>query len=208
MARRSQMTGRLLAILDEGRARWAPRGAAPLLALGLAALLAFAVTAVRPVGGTGTSPAAVAGADRAALGELQAPPGGRTTSATPDTVGCWHPVGPDSNHNKNEDPGVITASWKTRRCVGGLEITGRAVLSADSSGFAALSPGGRVSIGEKEGDYWRRIEITGRSDGQPVLGGRFGDDRASHEQVDAWLRANLRPMLRLTGVELEVAGGP
>ncbi|MGD8496538.1 MAG: M56 family metallopeptidase [Gemmatimonadales bacterium] len=210
MARRSQMTGRLLAILDEGRARWAPRGAAPPLAIGLAVLVALAATTVRPVASAQTAASAtpVASAAPAATGELTSPAGSGGAAATPDTVGCWHPIGPDSNHNKNEDPGVITASWKTRRCVGGLEITGRAVLSADTSGFASLSPGGQVSIGEKEGDYWRRIGIVGRADGQLELYGRFGEERASYEQVDGWLRANLRPMLRLTGVELEVAGGP
>jgi beta-lactamase regulating signal transducer with metallopeptidase domain len=211
MARRSQMTGRLLAILDEGRARWAPRGAAPPLALGLAALLALAVTAVRPVGTAPTIPTpapAETGSTDLPRAEPVAGTGTQTAAAAPDTVGCWHPIGPDSNHNKNEDPGVITASWRTRRCVGGITITGRAVLLADTSGFASLSPGGHVSIGEKEGDYWRRIELSSRPDGQPELGGRFGDDRASYEQVDGWLRANLRPMLRLTGVELEVAGGP
>lgn len=208
MARRSQMTGRLLAILDEGRTRWAPRGAAPPLALGLAAVLSLLVTAVHPVVGTAPSPAAATAADRSPTLDRRVPSGGGATTAAPDTAGCWNPIGPDSNHNKNEDPGVITASWKTRRCVGSLTITGRAVLFADTSGFATLSPGGHVSIGEKEGDYWRRIEIGSRPDGQPSLGGRFGDERASYEQVDGWLRANLRPMLRLTGVELEVAGGP
>lgn len=214
MARRSQMTGRLLAILDEGRARWSPRGATPPLALGCAALLALAVTSVQPVVATNTRSASATETGDLPAAELQVAPGeqgdprDRLTSAGSDTVGCWHPIGPDSNHNKNEDPGVITASWSTSRCIGGLRITGRAVLLADTSGFAALGPGGQVSIGEKEGDYWRRIELTGRPDGQPELAGRFGDERASYDQLDGWLRANLRPMLRLTGVELEVAGGP
>jgi len=210
MARRSQMTGRLLAILDEGRARWAPRGAAPPLVLGLAALLALAVTAVNPVAtGTAASRAAPNEAEGVPATKPQIPAGPRvTTASTPDTAGCWHPIGPDSNHNKNEDPGLITASWSTTRCIGSLRILGRAVLAADSSGFAALSPGGSITISEKEGDIWRDLELTGRYDGQVELDGRFGDERASYEQVDGWLRANLRPMLRLTGVELEVAGGP
>jgi beta-lactamase regulating signal transducer with metallopeptidase domain len=211
MARRSQMTGRLLAILDEGRARWAPRGAAPPLALGLAALLALGVTAVHPIAaGAGREPPRSAVSDTTDLAsDLETVPvPSAATAAGLDTVGCWHPIGPDSNHNKNEDPGLISASWSTRRCIGGLRITGRAVLLADSSGFAALSPGGHVSIDEKEGDYWRRIELTGRYDGQPELDGRFGDERAGYEEIDGWLRTNLRPMLRLTGVELEVAGGP
>lgn len=210
MARRSQMTGRLLAILDEGRTRWTPTGAAPPLALGLAALLALAVTAVSPVA-TGTvalRPTANEAAGAPAT-TPQLPAGHQaTTTITPHMTGCWHPIGPDSNHNKNEDPGVITASWSTTRCIGSLRILGRAVLAADSSGFAALSPGGSVTISEKEGDIWRDLDLTGRYDGQIELDGRFGDRTATHDEVDGWLRANLRPMLRLTAVELEVAGRP
>ena len=187
MARRSQMTGRLMAILDEERRRHSsPDGGARLvLTLGIAAALAIA--SVHPV------------------------PLAATTSGETSTVagasGCWNPVGPNTNSNRNHDPGLITAEWRTSRCEGGLRIEGRAVLGADSSGFAHLDPGTHVKLGEKEGGTWFKVELVGLPDGRIERHGLHGDRRVRPGEVDAWIASTLRPILRLTGVELEVDRG-
>lgn len=97
MARRSQMTGRLLAILDERRTRHRVGGAGPAVAVGLGLAAALLVGAVQPVS-AGAEPGTV---ETAAVVE-------------PPETGprCWHPPGDTTNH----DPGLITAEVRTTRC--------------------------------------------------------------------------------------------
>lgn len=202
MARRSQMTGRLMAILDEGRRRRASTAGGAGLVLTLGIVTALAIASVRPV-----PLAAATGADMAAGIDLS----GRDlpqdiVSTRPGASRCW-PAGSDTNSNRNHDPGVIEAEWRTSRCEGGLRIEGRAVLRADSSGFAHLDPGTHVKLGEKEGGVWFKVELVRTPDGRIQRHGLHGDRRVRPGEVDAWIASTLRPILRLTGVELEVDGG-
>lgn len=201
MARRSQMTGRLMAILDEGRRRPSPAGGAKLaLTLGIGAALATGSVRAAPL---------EAGQDAGDASWLatHAADDDRTRNAPlarPAASGCWDSIGPGTNSNRNRDPGRITAEWRTSRCEGGLEIEGRATLRPDSASFARLHPGTRVRIGEKEKGVWRKIELVGTSGGVIERRGLLGDRSMRNDEIDAWLGSALPPMLRLTGVELEV----
>lgn len=205
MARRSQMTGRLMAILDEGRRRRASTagGAGLVLALGIAAALAIASVRPVPLEATtrGDTPTDVDVSGGALPQDVAS-----TRPTTSGVSGCW-PAGPDTNSNRNHDPGVIEAEWRTSRCEGGLRIEGRAVLRADSSGFAHLDPGTYVKVGEKEAGVWFKVELVGAPDGRIQRHGLRGDRPVRTDEVDAWIASTLRPVLRLTGVELEVDGG-
>lgn len=202
MARRSQMTGRLMAILDEGRRRRASPAGGVGLVLTLGIVTALAIASVRPVAlGATTRGEPPTGVDVSG-GDLPRD----IVPTRPGASGCW-PAGPDTNSNRNHDPGVMEAEWRTSRCEGGLRIEGRAVLRADSSGFAHLDPGTHVKLGEKEAGVWFKVELVGTPEGRIARHGLDGDRRVRPGEVDAWIASTLRPILRLTGVELEVDGG-
>ena len=207
MARRSQMTGRLMAILDEGRRRRASTAGGVGLVLTLGIVTALAIASVRPVPleatTRGETPTGIDVSGSALPQDIAAT---RPARSRPGVSGCW-PAGPDTNSNRNHDPGVIEAEWRTSRCEGGLRIEGRAVLRADSSGFVHLEPGTRVKLGEKEAGVWFKVEIVRTLDGRIQRHGLHGDRRVRPGEVDAWIASTLRPILRLTGVELEVDGG-
>lgn len=192
MARKSQMTGRLLAILDERRTRHQVGGAGPAVALGLGLAAALLVGAVRPVS-AGDEPGTV---EPAAVVE------------SPETgPRCWHPPG-DANSNTNHDPGLITAEVRTTRCFVFLRIAGYAILQPDSAGFSWLEPGGRISISETEGNRGRRLVLRGGPSGEVERTGTENGAALSPAAVDAWLAGNLRPLLRKTRVRLEVGPAP
>ena len=197
MARRSQMTGRLLAILDEDRSRSSREPAPPIVA-GLAVVVALAATGFQPVAAPVpfTPPDAGPGAAPAVV-----PVGGRHA-----TSGCWPPVGSNTRHNKNEDPGLLTATWRTSRCIGSLRIEGSAMLRRDSAGFAALSPGGQILIEEVEGDVRHRFEVVPGQPGRLKLAGSIDDRPARRDEIEDWFRANLPPLLRFTKVQIGIAG--
>lgn len=197
MARRSQMTGRLMAILDEGRSRRpAPAGGIRfVIVIGTAAGLAAG--SLRP-----TTLEATDSPTEAPTVTVAAPP---AAASPPIASACWPAGGGNTNSNRNEDPGVVTAEWRTERCEGGLRIVGRAVLRSDFSGFSHLDPGTRVKIGEREsGGDWLKMELVGTPDGRILRHGLRGGRELEPREIDAWLESNLRPLLRLTGVRLDV----
>lgn len=192
MARKSQMTGRLLAILDERRARHGVGGAGPAVALGIGLAAALLVGAVRPVS---------AGAEPGTAGPsavVESPESGPR---------CWHPPG-DANSNTNHDPGLITAEVRTTRCFIFLRMAGYAILRPDSAGFSWLEPDGRVSISETEGNRRRELVLRGGPSGEIERTGTENGAALSPAAVDAWLAGNLRPLLRKTQVRLEVGPAP
>lgn len=207
MARRSQMTGRLMAILDEGRRRRASTagGAGLVLMLGIATALAIASVRPAPLAAT-TGGDMPTGIDLSGGDLPQDIVANRPALSRPGASDCW-PAGPDTNSNRNHDPGVIEAEWRTSRCEGGLRIEGRAVLRADSSGFAHLDPGTHVKLGEKEAGVWFKVELVAAPDGRIQRHGLRGDRPVRTDEVDAWIASTLRSVLRLTGVGLEVDGG-
>lgn len=215
MARRSQMTGRLMAILDEGRSRGSPpaRGASLVLVLGVAAGLAAAALRPTPLAATGPSaeppPQEVVGVRQGG----DTAPGAETppiADSPSGTTRCWPASGSNTNSNRNREPGVVTAEWRTERCEGGLRIDGRAVVRSDLGGFSHLDPGARVKLGEKpHGGEWLEVELIGTPDGRIERRGLEGERELDPGEIDRWIASSLRPMLRLTGVRLEVdEGGP
>lgn len=209
MARRSQMTGRLLAILDERRSRRPLPASVAKLTLGLGLAAGLAIGALRPVPLDATIARDLeSAADRTAETpprQIMPPP---AAGSLPGVSNCRPAAGSNTNTNRNRDPGVITAEWRTERCEGGLEIVGRAVLRFDSTDFARLDPGTRVKMGEREqGGAWLKIELAGMPEGRIERRGHHGEAEIGAGQIDAWLASNLASILRLTSVELEVAEG-
>ncbi|HEV8150907.1 MAG TPA: M56 family metallopeptidase, partial [Gemmatimonadales bacterium] len=185
MARRSQLEGRLLSILDAGVRRETP-GAVSALLLGVAALLLSApLAAFRPAPAATEaappltkSPAAVPRSEPVAPQPTSAAPVASKPvkpvkaagdAAVPQRMAAAEPAceqGNSSHSSQNwSDNGKKTwrVSWTGDNCSVDLRADGDVKFNADFSDVTSITPGGYLEISVRMGGNLRRLEI--RSEG-------------------------------------------
>lgn len=223
MARRSQLEGRLVALLDERRTRRDPGG--PSTALGWAAAFALLVplAAMRPALSPAAETPAVSAGHPAAADATPVPrPAPVDDASTPPPVALvfapqqgeirWASApqcserrgegesrGTNSNHNDDN----ITVRWWDGDCEGQVRIRGTVRFTDDFTDVRSLERGGRFEIEIDDGDLMRRVEMRaddGRLNRRWFVDGR---EAAYDTQSQEWLAAALSDFFRHSGVELE-----
>jgi len=215
MARRSQLEGRLIAVLDPDRSRRpVSRAAALLVALGGLAVLVpiasleAACASPRPMG----SPAPLA-----VLAPAPDAPQAMPAPVAQDAPPAAEPSGDDSwpamcalsgakghqNIHMSSDGDLRRrwhAVWSTGRCTLELEAEGRIVFHPDLSGIQSISPGGYLEVTERIGDRLRRLRVApgpgGRQTYEYKLDGRA---RPFDEAGQRWLADFLLALERSSG---------
>jgi hypothetical protein len=99
----------------------------------------------------------------------------------------------------HEDDEFTRVKWETRQCKGTLEITGKARIAGDLSGFESISQGGKVIIDARDDDHRRELTLTPSN-------GRFayqyevdGERRSWDEAGKAWLSSVITLLVRRGG---------
>lgn len=224
MARRSQISGRLLRVLDASGRRRVRSLPGVLLAAALGAATVGVLSALQPVapaadagpdagGPPASSPAppqsAEAGRDDETPGapspSVQSPPDAsvgatRLPGATPS---CWPARGPGLNRNRNEERGVQTAEWRTADCEGSLLFDVPITVNGDTTRLVAIR--GRFRLDERRGGIRRVIEATADDAGSPLVRATVDGRTVDAATAARWLGSVLGPVLRFTGVDVDVA---
>lgn len=200
MARRTQISGRLLAVLDPSRPRWtrSSRGVAIAALTGAVAL--GTAGAVRPRVAVPAAPAATASPPPAAAGLAGAD--ARDPSRATLASGCWDGSGRGRNANRNRDGDRQTAEWRTPRCSGSLVFEDVPTVDRDTTRILAVP--GPLRFTERDGQTLRVIEVVPAPAGVPVFRGSANGRALATREVTQWIAASLRPLLRQTGVAVAV----
>jgi beta-lactamase regulating signal transducer with metallopeptidase domain len=222
MARRSQLAGRLLAVLDHARARrsLAPRqavsaaGAALVVLLPVAGLAATAAEPSDTPPSTSAAPAAYPGSDDAA----PAPPATRTTqdatrSADPlvrqsaqdrGALLCNWTASSESNSSStsiNDERMMIQISRDD--CSITVRAEGEITFTEDDRGVAQLPRRGFFEIEERSGRARRRVEVSeadGRLEHRWFVDGR---EQPYDDSARAWFGDALLVLVRRAGINAE-----
>ncbi len=194
MARPSQLSNRLLAVLEESRRRGALRRrtvvAAALIGMAFALPLAS-------IAGTPPEPAS----DSGTVSPRGPAPTPTTWVVSAQVSECWAPhTERDSTSASDSDRQIYTFVWRSRGCRGDIRLVGELTFNEDFSRIVGLSPGGsfRIEIIEDGGE--RRLEITEATDGGLDFDWRVdGRGREFDEEARRWFSQILTQVLRETG---------
>jgi beta-lactamase regulating signal transducer with metallopeptidase domain len=226
MARRSQLEGRLLAILDPKL----PRGAAGRIAISLSVLVAVGsigvLAAVRPVQSRpapkvempalvpltdllqvkhpnqGTARrAAAAPSPFVAAAATAKPAEGPRASGSSDK-----PPGKGSSHWSITDNGkgeVRSGSWNHRDSRGSFKSKGTIRYSNDLDDIESISPGGYVEIEDRRDQKWHKATLLGRSGGIERSYWVDGTEHPWDDAARAWLANFLIDLDHSSGIFVE-----
>jgi len=219
MARPSQLSGRLLAVLDSGRNRrsvtrriaFAAVVAAVAVSLPLAALTPRAEAATLT-----TTPAVIAAVQ---IPTLQSVPAASSethvsssftsdqaasaTTVDQQMVSCWD--GKNSaasvsiNSNSDDDHTTYKVSYDHDSCVFELRADGKFTLRPDLSDVESMSNNGWIRLEERDGRSTRRMEIRRADNGSIDHQYWINGDRAPYDDnARAWLARTLLSVERRT----------
>lgn len=182
MARPSELTGRLLAVLDGERNRRCISRRFTLPAWLATACLVIPLAALTPA----LSPAAEPAADEKPARSIFKRDG-RTLSI-----------------DVNSEQGYQDLQWSDGGRKIRIRTEGQIDLTDDWTGIASLSPGATVRIEEEGRGVERRLDITAGSGGQPVYTWKVaGRERAFDAEARQWLQGMLLDLVRGTGYEAD-----
>jgi beta-lactamase regulating signal transducer with metallopeptidase domain len=231
MARASQLSDRLLAVLDDSRSRVAAPGGARLawfLAFALAVPLGAAVPAApaaqfpKPAKALRAATAASASAaPRAAVVAGAGPSASAAPAASAAPVAFAVPAPPDrcpepprrlgsttsSSHSSSSDgddgsPRQVTLSLREGNCLLEVRIVGNVRFSDDESGIADVPRGAWVRVSEEGGDGPERRFDAAWRDGQLQRRWRVdGNDVPESAELRTWLASALRTAFVRTGFD-------
>ncbi len=165
MARPSQLRGRLLAVLSEGRRRGpvSRRFAVPALAGGGAAVLLLA--ALTPAARAADPVLAVLPAAVAARPVPAPPPSPAAAAPAQGAERC--PARGSRSGNDLSINGRWIVSWSNRDgCGGSAEIVGDVAFNADRTDVASVPAGGRLELELYRGGRRERLEVRGTAGGR------------------------------------------
>jgi beta-lactamase regulating signal transducer with metallopeptidase domain len=200
MARPSQLSGRLLDVLDPARRREALTRRLSMSGACAAALVVLPLAAARPVRHAPPvhPKAAAAGPVQAGAkrSRLAAPP----VRVAPDTGWCSGDT--RSSHSNNTSSGGtrhLELHYQDGRCDTELQAEGTFTFSADFTDIAAIAAGGSVVV-QRRADVTRRVELRPGADGTVQRRWFVADhERPYDAEARAWLAAVLTDLLRHTG---------
>ncbi|HEX7184218.1 MAG TPA: M56 family metallopeptidase [Thermoanaerobaculia bacterium] len=173
MARPSELTGRLLAVLDAERNRRSVPGLLAFPAWLAAACLVVPLAVLTPV------------VDAAPPGAKPAPKSKSKQQSVSINVGS--------------DDGTQTFQISEDDHKLRIRTEGKVTLTEDWTGIASLSPGAEMRI-EEENGVERRLDVEPGSDGRPVYKWKVnGRERAFDAEGRKWLQAMLLEFVRGTG---------
>jgi beta-lactamase regulating signal transducer with metallopeptidase domain len=192
MARPSELTGRLLAVLDAKRSRRSVSRRLAFPAWLAAACVVLPLAALSPA-----APEAVA----AAAQDRPAPPAPPPPPARPerkekswlsDFLGVFDFSGTHSYTN-SEDGRTVN-----------IEAEGKFELTGDWTGIARLSPGAEIQLEEEVRGIERRLDVNPGKGGRPVYRYRVnGRERPFDAEGRKWLQAMLLDFLRTSGYKAD-----
>lgn len=196
MARRSELEGRLLAILDPRQ----PRGAAGRIAISLSVLVAVGsigvLAAVRPVQSRPARkvemPALV---PLVHLLEVKHPNQGTAKQTAPSALMAAAapsdaPLASGSSHWSISDHGkgeTRSGSWNHKDSRGSFKSKGRIAYSNGLDDIVSISPGGYVEIEDRRDRKWHKAILKGRSGSIERAYSIDGADHAWDDDARAWL---------------------
>ncbi len=214
MARPSQLTGRLLDVLDETRSRRTVSGSASTMTWALAAAIVFPLAAIRPAESEGP-------ATSGELAQVVAPirielplaidlPRGTATLDRPMTTflqdrqcdGARDGDRQGTQSNSNDDRHTIR--WWDGDCEGEVRIRGEVDFNEDFTDIVRLARGGSFSIELDDGRTIREVEITADRGGR--LERRWLVNRREMDYSDgaeAWLADALQEFFRRSSYMLD-----
>ncbi len=211
MARPSQLSGRLLAVLDVTKSRRSVTKATSLFTWVVAAALVVPLACAQPASSTVRQPTPAVVTERAtpaievAAAAAEPAPDRRavvTNAARPPT---WS-VARQCDESRNQRPRSIQENvnddrrrtrWQDGPCEGEVEIRGDAFFNDDFTDIDNLARGGSFSIELYDGDIERRVEIRRRGAGG--LERRWfvdGREQAYNGEARAWLTEALTDYFR------------
>ena len=216
MARPSQLTGRLLDVLDESRSRGAVSGSASAITWLGAAALVLPLASLHP-----GDPAAAASSEVAPpppvaarvtppefSGVVVVPaPTGRSAEVRISQVAgrqCRDPDGDGQGTQSNSNDDRHTIRWWEGRCEGEVHIRGDVDFNDDFTDIVRLSRGGSFSIELDDGNTIREVEITAGRGGS--LERRWFVDRREadySDEAEAWLADALQEFFRRSSYMLD-----
>jgi beta-lactamase regulating signal transducer with metallopeptidase domain len=228
MARPSQLAGRLLAVLDAGRARGGVTRGAVATAVAIAALVAVPVAGANVWAADGGSKRPEAAEPRAATGgqgrpevdERQVATGGqgRTEAAAEAPTAAsslaaygrpWLPVATqgcdwltDEQHTSastNVSDDRTRIRIEIENCRIDVDVEGEVRFTENFTDVARLSRGGSFEVEERVGRDRRRLEVTQENGGLARRWWVNGDERPYDAEARAWLGRTLTVVFRRTG---------
>jgi beta-lactamase regulating signal transducer with metallopeptidase domain len=199
MARPSQLSGRLLAVLDAGRAR------AGLSWPSVVSAWMGAAFVVMPIAGAGLgTEEKIIEASKAdqpsmnvAVAIAVAGPAGAVLLQDCD----WLGRSGGSSTSINSDDDRLRVKMERNRCELEIELDGVIEFTADETDIASLSRGGELDIEEKEGRDSRRLVVE---ENRGQLERRWyvdGDEREFDAEARAWLSDMILVMFRRVGYQ-------
>jgi beta-lactamase regulating signal transducer with metallopeptidase domain len=213
MARRSQLAGRLLAVLDASRVRGSVGSRQAVTAVTAVAAILMPLAALTAGGASPAEPAKPTSPSSALVG---APP---VQSAVPVPTASSPVVqqqkqaatlcdwavrgGRRSSSSTNIDDDRMTIKIVRDDCSLSVDSDGEITFSGDDRDVAGISNGGYFEIEEREGRNRRRVEIT-PEDG--ALRRRWlvdGDERPYGDEARAWLADMVLVLMRRAGLNAE-----
>ncbi len=214
MARPSQLTGRLLDVLDESRSRGAVSGSASAMTWLGAAVLVLPLASLHP-GDPAANPQVAPPQPVAARGT---PPEFSGVAVVPAAIGrgvevrisqvvgrqCRDPDGDGQGTQSNSNDDRHTIRWWEGRCEGEVHIRGDVDFNDDFTDIIRLSRGGSFSIELDDGNTIREVEITAGRGGS--LERRWLVDRREMDYSDdaeVWLADALQEFFRRSSYMLD-----
>lgn len=195
MARPSQLTGRLLAVLDESRSR------RPVSRCHTAAGAALLLTLLLPL--AGVRPAA---AEATPSKEGSDRPVSETSVAigVPQAPGCWDPRAPHrSRVHRSDSEGRMDLLWYNDECRVEIQVRGVVEFADDFTRIAGISEDGFLRILERSDGVARELEVRPGDDGPSFLWWVDAEQREFDPAGRAWLAARLIPLIRRAGLAVD-----
>ncbi len=222
MARRSHLSDRLLAVLDETRRRASVTPGTALLGfVAVGAIVVAVAGAARGVEAVAQErPAATASpvpADPGLRPEAQGPErmtsgrldlGARAlqvaTKVDTETLCDWSAQVSNTSTSSNIDDDKMRVRIKRGDCRLDIDSRGDFQLNEVETDVMILSPGGYFEIEERSGQLRRKLEIRAGRDGSVTRRWLVdGDERPYGADSRAWLTAILPFVYRVTGIDAE-----
>ncbi|MGH7477707.1 MAG: M56 family metallopeptidase [Longimicrobiales bacterium] len=201
MARPAQLAGRLLAVLDERRARGGVRRAALAATLLIGTLVLGIVAALRP------APAAAGAATPVDAARQPAPPPAVDTATLPDRAGPAE-AGPAlqsaaaecdiTSVSHSSSNGRHRIEWSGAGCRVRLRLGGDVRFTPELDGIASMAPGAYLEIEERDG-VDRTLEVRPEADGLRYSYDVAGRQRPFDAEARRWLQLMITQLVRETG---------
>jgi beta-lactamase regulating signal transducer with metallopeptidase domain len=224
MARRSQLAGRLLAVLDGSRVRGrvGVRPAATAATAFVAFFLPLAALATRDAATAGVEPTAVLPVASERPG---APESGPSSGSPPSSASAavsessairsaaqqaratlcdWTVRGGRRNSSStNIDDDRMTMTIVRDDCTLKVDSDGKVTFTEDDRDIAGIGGGGFFEIEEREGRNRRRVEISAEGGGLERRWLVDGDEQPWGDPARAWLADALLVLVRRAGINAE-----